>query len=438
MDIFTTITDERMVWNRCCMTALALMLLATVCSGYPDSSVYSRVRRQDIFFENPPAKPDPDMCTTPDNAPGSCVDFQTCPPLLNKLRSSPSVADLDFLRKSICAYVDQVPTICCAKTDLEPETTTAATTSPAPTPAETDPPTTAAPEEPVTEPPVTTTSEEPDTTTVEPVTTTPEPPPSGVDLLSPKTCGFNDLQAIRIVGGLPPRIGMYPWLAALGYEDGQGEVDFLCGGALVTHQHVITAAHCVRNRNDLVVVRLGEHDLSQEDESPHEDFGILRRTIHEDFSPTSYANDIAVLKLDRPAKFSKAIKAICLPLQEHFRTESFLGNSGTVAGWGAVSYNNVSSPLLLHVQLPIISEEECAVKYKIFTDVSIDNTTMCAGVGGKDACQGDSGGPMMLMTQSQMYLQGVVSFGFRCAHPNFPGVYTKVAMYTDWIINLLN
>ena len=46
-------------------------------------------------------------------------------------------------------------------------------------------------------------------------------------------------------------LGSFPWIAALGYEDGQGKLDFLCGAALITDQHILTAAHCVYERPDL-------------------------------------------------------------------------------------------------------------------------------------------------------------------------------------------
>lgn len=51
--------------------------------------------------------------------------------------------------------------------------------------------------------------------------------------------------------------------------------------------------------------------------------------------------------------------------------------------------------------------------------------------GGIDSCQGDSGGP--LFTQQPFELVGIVSWGEGCAQPRFPGVYTKVAAFVDWI-----
>jgi secreted trypsin-like serine protease len=50
-----------------------------------------------------------------------------------------------------------------------------------------------------------------------------------------------------------------------------------------------------------------------------------------------------------------------------------------------------------------------------------------------DCLQGDSGGPLIFPKNENFYLIGVVSYGYKCAEPGFPGVYTKVALYNNWI-----
>ena len=55
--------------------------------------------------------------------------------------------------------------------------------------------------------------------------------------------------------------------------------------------------------------------------------------------------------------------------------------------------------------------------------------------GGIDTCQGDSGGPLVCRdsVSSPYILEGITSFGKGCADRGFPGVYTEVNFFIDWI-----
>ena len=85
------------------------------------------------------------------------------------------------------------------------------------------------------------------------------------------------------------------------------------------------------------------------------------------------------------------------------------------------------SPLLMEATVPIVAYENCSQSYG-----QIPSSMICAGdmsKGGVDACQGDSGGPLTC----NGLLAGVVSWGNKCGQPNYPGVYTNVSEYYDWI-----
>ena len=116
----------------------------------------------------------------------------------------------------------------------------------------------------------------------------------------------------RVVGGVVARIHSHPWIAALGYREAGGEVEYNCGGSLVTSRHVITAAHCVTEQ--LSVVTLGEHNIKQDnDMASPESVTISKVTTHEEYNRKSQDNDIAVIRLARDLTFSRAIRPVCLP-----------------------------------------------------------------------------------------------------------------------------
>ncbi|KAL7731622.1 hypothetical protein ACLKA6_007975 [Drosophila palustris] len=235
------------------------------------------------------------------------------------------------------------------------------------------------------------------------------------------TCGVPN--ANRIVGGTQVRSNKYPWIAQMIRSS------FLfCGGTLINDRYVLTAAHCVHDMDmSSVSVRLLQLDRS----SQH--LGITRAVAfahaHAGYDPVRLVNDIALLRLDQPVPLVKSMRPVCLPSSP---LQQFDFQKAIVAGWGLSHEGGSTSSVLQETTVPIITNAQCrATSYKSM----IVDTMLCAGyvqTGGQDACQGDSGGPLIVPDRI-FRLAGVVSFGYGCAKPNAPGVYTRVSRYLDWI-----
>jgi len=256
-------------------------------------------------------------------------------------------------------------------------------------------------------------------------------------------CGKSVVAHKRIVNGKPAALNGWPWIAAIGYE-ADGKTDYLCGGTLITARHVVTAAHCLLE--DLASVRLGELDLERDDDgaSP-ENIKVSKIIRHPDYSGRTFNNDIAILELERDVEFRAGIKPICLTDDKRL-TPKFENTGVFIAGWGAVHFRGPTSSRLQEGIIRPVTLDECKEKFQPFRNIEINDQKYCArDLNNKiDACQGDSGGPLTAQEfiagerPSRYYLVGVVSFGYRCAVPNFPGVYTRVSEYIPWIRDNLN
>ena len=82
----------------------------------------------------------------------------------------------------------------------------------------------------------------------------------------------------------------------------------------------------------------------------------------------------------------------------------------------------------------LVDDQECANAYS--GSYPVDSCGMvCAADPGRDSCQGDSGGPLVYAEDNKPtpYQVGIVSWGVGCARPEYPGVYTRISKYIDWI-----
>lgn len=256
-------------------------------------------------------------------------------------------------------------------------------------------------------------------------------------IIDPNECGQQEYTSGRIVGGIESPNGEWPWMAAI-FLHGPKRTEFWCGGSLIGTKYILTAAHCTKDSKQRpfaarqFTVRLGDIDLSKDSEpSAPQTYKVTEVRAHSQFARVGFYNDIAVLVLDRPVRKSKYIIPVCLPNAQLASKERLPGRRATVVGWGTTYYGGKESTSQRQAQLPLWRNEDCNRAY--FQPIT-DNF-LCAGYseGGVDACQGDSGGPLMMQMEARWVQLGIVSFGNKCGEPGYPGVYTRITEYLDWI-----
>ena len=173
--------------------------------------------------------------------------------------------------------------------------------------------------------------------------------------------------------------------------------------------------------------------------------------------------DLALVKLKQPIPDAAAIS-----FADAAKEQALIpaGATVTVTGWGAIwdfqAFQNavdvmagrksvsekklltneeLEAPRKLHeVDIEVIDPKECKAVYESLQvpDFVVGDTEICATAptGGKDSCFGDSGGPLIVAEKGndKGYTQvGIVSWGPQCGNPLFPGVYTRVSSFSDWI-----
>lgn len=202
-------------------------------------------------------------------------------------------------------------------------------------------------------------------------------------------------------------------------------------------------------RYSVTGVRLGEWNkatspdctVAGECAFPHIDVSVAKTITHERYRTNdhNYYNDIGLIRLAESVEYTDFIQPICLPIVSNLETKTnYTGNRFTVAGWGRTESNELSD-ILMKVNIIGVSKADCNYAYNQINNTITDNQ-LCAGIeAGKDSCQGDSGGPLMGMARLSkkaapfFYVPGVVSYGRGCALEGWPGIYTRVGAYVQWI-----
>ncbi|XP_077998710.1 chymotrypsin B-like [Glandiceps talaboti] len=233
----------------------------------------------------------------------------------------------------------------------------------------------------------------------------------------------------RITNGHIATPHSYPWLASLQLEVGYGRTFHFCGGALISQRWILTAAHCLVDLPEGPVgVVLGAHDLTKS-EGTEQKILASKRFVYRDYDDEAVNNDVALLKLEEPAKLNENVKIVPLASQENEPRNC------VASGWGTESIDGIPSHVLQETTVDMLSIEQCQ---EIWFEEAITNAMICAGSGTSGICSGDSGSPLICKKNDKWLVYGISSWGAEeCGLQDIPDVYTRVSTFRDDVMAVI-
>ncbi|EDW48137.1 testisin isoform X2 [Drosophila sechellia] len=225
---------------------------------------------------------------------------------------------------------------------------------------------------------------------------------------------------MRIIGGQDAQ--RTPWMAYLIRDN-----TFACGGSLIAHRFVLTAAHCTKV-NDNLFVRLGEYDSSRTTDGQTRHYRVVSIYRHENY--IDFRNhDIAVLKLSRKVVYDAFIRPICIFFNSGYQSFANSIQDFILTGWGQMAHNKMPTTLQ-KMSLRRVSNEYCGVP----------GLSICCWNPLQYACFGDSGSPLMSVVkygQSTIYVQFGVTSSVTGNCDGFSS-YLDLTSYIPWLSQTLS
>lgn len=251
--------------------------------------------------------------------------------------------------------------------------------------------------------------------------------------INSRGCGVSEPTG-RVYNGDTIEKPQIPWIVQIVGVLGGGKAN-LCGGSIISHNVILTAAHCVETEPPAQQFLIF-YNTTRPNQGP---VTIVERfTKHHRFNKQYAAKyDVALLKVGDRISFDRFVRPICLPK----RRIPLNGRWLMAGGWGAK--NDRKPPefpeTLLYTTFRAMSREKC---HSLLSRVESNDGSggfdakfnLCSSTITGNLCGGDSGAPVTMRQSYGRSVQvGVHSLGTSCSEHGKYTIAVRVAEFLPWI-----